>query len=80
LQKMSTVKLFRKSNKITKNLSPKSWGWALELKYDSLPRLDFKEVFCIGITDPPVAKVAYKIELKTRIKISSEPLIGVKKG
>jgi hypothetical protein len=32
------------------------------LKYDSLPRLDFKGVFCIGITDPPVAQLTYKNE------------------
>jgi len=32
-----------------------NWGWAFELKYDSLPRLDFKGgVFCTSITDPPV--------------------------
>jgi hypothetical protein len=36
------------------------WGWAFELKCDSLPRLGFKEVVCIHITDPPVAQVAYK--------------------
>jgi hypothetical protein len=36
------------------------WGWAFESKYDSLPRLDFKGVVCIHITDPPVAWRAYK--------------------
>jgi hypothetical protein len=40
----------------------KSWGWAFELKHDSLPRLDFKEVVCIGITDPPVYNPANKNE------------------
>jgi hypothetical protein len=38
------------------------WGWAFELKYDSLPRLGFKEVLWIQITDPPVGKLAYKNE------------------
>jgi hypothetical protein len=28
-------------------IHPWSWGWAFELKYDSLPRLDFKGVVCI---------------------------------
>jgi len=33
-----------------------SWGWAFELKYDSLPSLYFKGDVCICITlDPPVA-------------------------
>jgi|WetSurMetagenome_2_1015567.scaffolds.fasta_scaffold363495_2 hypothetical protein len=40
----------------------KSGGWAFELKYDSRPRLDFKGVVCIGITDTPVAQLAYKID------------------
>ena len=39
-----------------------NWGWEFDLKYDSLPRLDFKGVFCMHITDPPVAQLAYKIE------------------
>jgi hypothetical protein len=39
-----------------------SWGWAFKLKYDSLLRLGFKGDVCMVITDPPVAKLAYKIE------------------
>jgi hypothetical protein len=40
-----------------------SWGWEFDLRFDSLPRLDFKGVVCMLITlDPPVAKLAYKNE------------------
>jgi len=40
-----------------------NWGWEFDLRFDSLPRLGFKEVACIVITlDPPVAKLAYKNE------------------
>jgi hypothetical protein len=45
-----------------KSIQVQFWGWAFELKYDSLPRLDFKGVICMVITDPPVAGLAYKIK------------------
>jgi hypothetical protein len=40
----------------------RSWGRDFELKFDSRPCLDFKGVFCMAITDPPVAQLAYKTE------------------
>jgi hypothetical protein len=33
-----------------KDSAKKVWGWAFELKCDSLPRLGFKEVACMLIT------------------------------
>jgi hypothetical protein len=61
---MSPKQIWQLNGDHSLNLQVKvqSWGWAFELKYDSLPCLDFKEVFCIEITDPPVAQLAYKIE------------------
>lgn len=43
--------------------SLKSWGWAFEFKFDSLPRLDFKEVVCISYyLGSSSSNRAYKIE------------------
>jgi hypothetical protein len=55
------------------------WGWAFELKYDSLPRLGFKGVVCIHNTlDPPVALLVYKNELLPPIGVGFEPSVNEK--
>lgn|GEM_PF-6439707 len=38
------------------------------MKYDFLPRLDFKEVFCIQITGHPLAQLVIKTTLNLTLK------------
>jgi hypothetical protein len=47
----------------SKKLMLQVYGWAFELKYDSLPLLDFKEMACIlDYFESSSAKLAYKNE------------------